>query len=218
MTARPKRRDSLDAVLAEARSCRVCAPHLPLGPRPVLRASATARLLIVGQAPGTKVHATGIPWNDRSGDRLREWLGLDRDTFYDESRIAIVPMGFCYPGVDAQGGDKPPRHECGPLWHPRIRPLVPRVGLTLLIGQYAQRFYLGAARRPSMSETVAAWRDYLPDFLPLPHPSWRNTAWLRRNPWFEAELLPVLRERVRELLEGPRRKMRGTQEDCHRRT
>lgn len=190
----------LDRVLAEARACRLCAAHLPLGPRPTLRASAGARLLIVGQAPGTKVHATGIPWNDRSGDRLRDWLGLDRDTFYDETRIAIVPMGLCYPGVDAHGGDLPPRRECAPYWHPRIRPLLTGIGLTLLIGQYAQRFYLGDRRRPSMSETVAAWRDYLPDFLPLPHPSWRNTAWLRRNPWFESELVPVLRARVAELL------------------
>ena len=192
--------NTLDLLLTEVRACRVCEAHLPLGPRPVLRASASARLLIVGQAPGTKVHATGIPWNDRSGDRLRDWLGVDRDTFYDESRIAIVPMGFCYPGTDAKGGDKPPRAECAPLWHPQIRPHLPRVGLTLLVGQYAQRFYLGKRRKASMTETVAAWRDYLPDFLPLPHPSWRNTAWLKRNPWFETELLPVLRELVHVLL------------------
>jgi uracil-DNA glycosylase len=193
---------TLDDLLLQVRACRVCAAHLPLGPRPVLRASSTARLLIVGQAPGTRVHATGIPWNDRSGDRLRDWLGLDRETFYDEARIAIVPMGFCYPGTDAKGGDKPPRPECAPLWHPQVRPLLPRIGLTLLVGQYAQRFYLGRRRQAGLTETVAAWRDFLPDFLPLPHPSWRNTAWLKRHPWFEAELVPLLRERVRGLLEA----------------
>lgn len=192
--------ESLAALFTRVRKCTLCAPHLPLGPRPVVRGRESARILIVGQAPGTKVHATGIPWNDRSGDRLREWLGLDRHTFYDETRIAIVPMGFCYPGVDANGGDLPPRPECAPLWHPQIRPHLRRVGLTLLIGQYAQRYYLGTRRRPSMSETVTAWRDYLPEYLPLPHPSWRNTAWLKRNPWFEADVIPALRARVRELL------------------
>lgn len=191
---------ALAEVLARVRACRVCAAHLPLGPRPVLRASGSARLLIVGQAPGTRVHETGIPWNDRSGDRLRAWLGVDRETFYDEARIAIVPMGFCYPGTDAKGGDLPPRPECAPLWHPEIAPHLPRIGLTLLIGQYAQRYYLGPRRKATMTETVAAWREYLPDYLPLPHPSWRNTAWLKRNPWFETELLPELRERVRALL------------------
>ncbi len=192
--------DALDRLLRRIRACRVCEANLPLGPRPVVRASTTARLLIVGKAPGTKVHASGIPWNDRSGDRLRDWLGIDRALFYDERRIAIVPMGFCYPGVDANGGDRPPRPECAPLWHPQLAPHLGRVGLTLLIGQYAQRYYLGPRRKPGMTATVTAWRDYLPEFLPLPHPSWRNTAWLKRNPWFEAELVPVLRERVGELL------------------
>ena len=191
---------SLTSLLREIRACRVCAAHLPLGPRPVLRAKASARLLIVGQAPGTKVHETGIPWNDRSGDRLREWLQLDRDTFYDESRIAIVPMGFCYPGVDAHGGDRPPRRECAPLWHARVLTFLPRVELTLLVGSYAQAHYLAERCAATMTETVQAWRNHAPRFIPLPHPSWRNTAWLKRNPWFEAELLPVLRERVRMLL------------------
>lgn len=214
MTRMPKPDDetpgeTLDSVLVRVRACTLCAAHLPLGPRPVVSGSATSRLLIVGQAPGTKVHATGIPWNDRSGDRLRNWLGLDRETFYDESRIAIVPMGFCYPGADGNGGDLPPRPECAPLWHPQIRPRLERVGLTLLIGQYAQRFYLGKRRKRGMTETVAAWRDYLPEFLPLPHPSWRNTAWLRRNPWFEAELVPVLRDRVQELLREIKQKQKG---------
>jgi len=191
---------ALSELLREIRGCRHCAAHLPHEPRPVLRAAATARLMIVGQAPGTQVHLTGIPWNDRSGDRLREWLALDRDTFYDESRIAIVPAGFCFPGLSPDGADLPPRRECAPLWHPRLRPLLRRVELTLLVGSYAQAWYLGRRQRPRVAETVAAWRDYLPEFLPLPHPSWRNTAWLRRNPWFDAELLPELRARVHAIL------------------
>ncbi len=190
----------LAALVAAARACQVCAAHLPHGPRPVLRAAASARLLIVGQAPGSKVHATGIPWNDPSGDRLRDWLTLDRETFYDERRIAIVPMGFCYPGRDSRGGDLPPRPECAPLWHPPLRAALTGVGLTLLVGQYAQAHYLGRRRRPSLTETVRAWADYGPDILPLPHPSWRNTGWLKKNPWFEAELLPELRARVRRFL------------------
>lgn len=188
------------ATLARIRACTLCAPHLPLGPRPVLRASPASRLLIVGQAPGTKVHETGIPWNDRSGDRLREWLELDRDTFYDETRIAIVPTGLCYPGRAPNGGDLPPRPECAPLWHPVILPLLPRVRLTLAVGSYAQAALLGEKRRATMTETVAAWRDHAPALVPLPHPSWRTTAWQRKNPWFDAELLPDLRARVRELL------------------
>jgi uracil-DNA glycosylase len=178
----------------------VCAAHLPLGPRPVLRGSATARLLIVGQAPGTRVHATGIPWNDPSGDRLRQWLDLDRERFYDEARIAIVPIGLCYPGTYPRGGDLPPRPECAPLWHPKLRPALPDLRLTLLVGQYAHAFYLGGRRRRSLTETVRAWREYLPEFLPLPHPSWRTTRWLQLNPWFEADVLPELRRRTRQLL------------------
>ena len=192
--------DPLARVLAEARACRHCEAHLPLGPRPVLRAAATARVVIVGQAPGTKVHETGIPWDDPSGDRLRDWLALDRESFYDETRIAILPAGFCYPGRQERGGDNPPRPECAPLWHPRIRPLLPTVELTLLVGGYAQAYYLGARRKRTMTETVLAWRDCLPDFLPTPHPSWRSTGWLRRNPWFEAEVVPELRRRVHALV------------------
>ena len=192
--------EDLAAVLAAARACQVCAAHLPLGPRPIVRAGVTARLLIIGQAPGTRVHATGIPWNDPSGDRLRDWLAVDREMFYDEGRIAIVPMGFCYPGRDTRGGDKPPRPECAPLWHPPVRAALRRVELTLLVGQYAQGHYLGRRRQASLTETVRAWADYGPDVLPLPHPSWRNTAWLKKNPWFEAELLPELRARVHRLL------------------
>jgi uracil-DNA glycosylase len=186
---------------AEARACRVCEAHLPLGTRPTFRVSPTARLLIVGQAPGTKVHATGIPWNDASGDRLRDWLGLDRDSFYDVSRIAILPVGFCYPGVDRHGGDLPPRPECAPTWQNRFLALMPRIELILLVGSYAQAFHLLARRKGGMAETVAAWREYLPRYLPLPHPSWRNTAWLRRNAWFSDTLLPDLRERVRGLVQ-----------------
>ncbi|MFQ5972238.1 MAG: uracil-DNA glycosylase family protein [Alphaproteobacteria bacterium] len=187
-------------LLAEIRRCRICAEHLPLGPRPVLRLSPQARVLIVGQAPGTKVHDTGLPWNDRSGDRLREWLWLDRESFYDASRVGILPMGLCYPGRDARGGDKPPRPECGPQWHPQVRPRMTRVELTLLVGRYAQAYYLGKRRKRNLTETVAAWREYLPDLLPMPHPSWRTTAWQKRNAWFETKLLPELRRRVHALM------------------
>lgn len=186
----------------EARACRICETFLPLGPRPVFRASTTARILIVGQAPGRLVHETGIPWNDPSGNRLRDWLGLDRATFYDERRIAIVPMGFCYPGVDKNGGDNPPRPECAPLWQRRFLALMPGIELTLLVGSYAHAFHLGAARKKTMGETVAAWRERPDHVLALPHPSWRNTGWLKRNPWFASELLPVLRRRVAALLKN----------------
>jgi uracil-DNA glycosylase len=190
----------LERLSKEARACRLCEAHLPLGPRPVFRVSTTARILIAGQAPGRLVHETGIPWNDRSGDRLRDWLGLDREIFYDERRIAILPMGFCYPGVDKNGGDNPPRPECAPTWQARFLALMPRIELTLLVGRYAQEFHLAAGRRASLTNTVAAWRDHPEALVPLPHPSWRNTAWLKRNPWFERELLPVLRRRVAGLV------------------
>jgi uracil-DNA glycosylase len=191
---------SLDRLFAEIRSCTVCAAHLPLGPRPVVRGSTTARLLIVSQAPGTKVHETGLSFNDRSGDRLRQWLAIDRDTFYDERRVAIMGMGFCYPGRDAKGGDRPPRPECAPLWHTRILAELLSVELTLLVGSYAIDYYLGAGAKRSMTATVEAWRDYAPRFLPLPHPSWRTTLFEKRNPWFEKKLLPALRRRVRDLV------------------
>jgi uracil-DNA glycosylase len=194
-----KTMNALDKLLHQARACTVCAPHLPHSPRPVLRAAATARLLVVGQAPGRKVHDTGIPWNDPSGDRLRSWLGMDRDTFYDESRIAIIPTGLCFPGTGKQG-DLPPRPECAPLWHPPLLAALPNIRLTLLIGQYAQAYYLGPRCKKTLTETVAAWKEYLPEFLPLPHPSPRNQMWLKRNPWFERDLLPVLRQKVGEAL------------------
>jgi uracil-DNA glycosylase len=191
---------AVDQLLAEVRGCRLCEKHLPLGPRPVLQASATSRLLIVSQAPGRKVHDTGIPFNDVSGQRLREWLGVDRDAFYDAGRVAIVPMGFCFPG-SGRGGDLPPRPECAPTWHPRLLPLLRQVRLTLVIGQYAQVGLLGTARATSLTDTVRAWRTHLAHgLLPLPHPSPRNRPWVMHNPWFEQELLPVLRERVSSLL------------------
>ncbi|MEO7065522.1 MAG: uracil-DNA glycosylase family protein [Rhodanobacter sp.] len=190
----------LDKLLVEIRACQICAEHLALGPRPVLQASATARLLIVSQAPGRKVHLSGIPFNDVSGDRLREWMGIDKETFYDPSRVALVPMGFCFPG-SAHGGDLPPRLECAPTWHPRLLPLLKQVRLTLAIGQYAQTGMLGIARGSKLTETVRDWRTYLAQGqLPLPHPSPRNRPWVMHNPWFETELLPVLRERVATLL------------------
>lgn len=192
-----------ERLLAEARACRLCADHLPLGPRPVLRASLSARLLIVGQAPGRKVHETGIPWNDPSGDRLRSWLQLDRERFYDERLIAIIPTGLCYPGkLPDRGGDCPPRPECAPKWHPPLRAALKEVRLTLLIGSHAQAFHLGDRAKASLAATVVAWRDFLPDFLPLPHPSPRNLNWFRRHPWFEAEVMPELRRRVHALLGG----------------
>lgn len=195
----PKTADRLDRLLREVRACRVCEEHLPLGPRPVLRADARARILIVGQAPGTRVHATGVPWNDPSGDRLRGWLGVAPDVFYDERCFAIIPAGFCYPGR-GRSGDLPPRPECAPLWHPRLRALLPSVELTLLVGQYAQAFYLARQRKATLTATVHAWREYLPDYLPTPHPSPRNTRWLQVNPWFERDVLPDLRARVAHLL------------------
>ena len=187
---------SLLKVSRDALACRLCERELPQKPRPVFLVGKTARLLIVGQAPGRRVHESGIPWNDPSGDVLREWLALDRETFYDPSRIAIVPMGLCYPGT-VDGADLPPRPECAPRWQPRFRSALPDIRLTLLVGQYAQRFYLGDARRTTLGETVRAYREYLPEFFVLPHPSWRNKAWIKRNRWFAANVIPELRKRVK---------------------
>jgi len=187
-------RISLLQVAREARACRRCEKILE--PRPVFRAARSARLLIVGQAPGRRVHETGIPWNDPSGDVLRGWLAMDREEFYDVSRIAIVPVGLCYPGT-VDGADLPPPRPCAPLWQPRFRAALPEVGMTLLIGQYAQKYWLGAHDKGSLSERVRRFHDYLPEYFPLPHPSWRNKGWLKRNSWFEADVIPQLRRRVK---------------------
>lgn len=185
-------------LLEDVRGCRLCEKNLPRGPRPTLAAATTARLLIVGQAPGTKVHETGVPWNDLSGDRLRNWLQMDRDTFYDPSRVAIIPMGFCYPGR-GRSGDLPPRPECAPRWHGPLLEELPELKLTLLVGQYAQRYYL-PDRGATLGDTVQRWHDWLPRFFPLPHPSPRNQLWLRKRPWFEEEVVPALRQEVRRAL------------------
>jgi uracil-DNA glycosylase len=192
----------LTRLLREVRACRICAADLPFGPRPVLQLASTARLLIIGQAPGSKVHQSGIPWNDASGERLRDWLKLDRSVFYDEATVAIVPMGFCYPGAGENGADEPPRPECAPHWHERLFKHIPDLQLTLLIGQYAHRHYLGAGRKGSMTETVKAFSEYAPQFFPLPHPSWRSVVWMRRHPWFEQTVIPELRKAVRKLIRG----------------
>lgn len=205
--------DGLTRLIAEISACRICldAPAgkpLPHEPRPVLRASAGARICISGQAPGTRVHATGIPFNDPSGDRLRQWMAIDRERFYDGSRIAIVPMGFCFPGQDKAGGDLPPRRECRRQWHDRLYAELPQIALILAVGAYAQAYHLGDAAKSGVTETVLRWREIaaerkaagLVPVFPLPHPSWRNTGWLKRNPWFEAELLPELRSEIATVL------------------
>jgi uracil-DNA glycosylase len=188
-------------LVAEVRACTRCAADLPLGPRPIVRGRPSARLLIISQAPGTRVHETGLSFDDRSGDRLRDWLGLDRQRFYDEARVAIMGMGFCYPGRLDRGGDRPPRPECAPLWHPRLRPHFAAVRLTLLVGTYALHHYLPASRKRPISAILVRWREFLPEYFVLPHPSWRTTAWVRSNPWFGAELLPELRRQVAQALD-----------------
>jgi len=195
----------LDRLTADIRACRLCVESplktpLPHEPRPVLRVSPTARICIAGQAPGTRVHASGMPFTDPSGDRLRDWMGVTPDEFYDAARIAIVPMGFCFPGLNAKGGDLPPRRECAETWHEPLFKHLPQLELILLVGQYAQAWHLGRTRKVSLTETVAAWREYQPRFIPLPHPSWRNNAWIKKNPWFEEDLLPVLKRDVRRLI------------------
>lgn len=187
------------SLIKEIKNCRICEAHLPLGPRPVVQASTMARILIVGQAPGIRVHETGIPFNDPSGDRLRSWMGINRDIFYDEARIALVPMGFCYPG-SADRGDLPPRKECADKWREALLSHMKKIELTIVIGQYAIEWHLGKERKKTLRETVKAWRDYAPQKMVLPHPSPRNNIWLKKNPWFEQDILPVLRRRVGQLI------------------
>jgi uracil-DNA glycosylase len=202
----------LDGLRNSIAACRICrdAPargpqdRLPHEPRPVVVISSRARILIAGQAPGLRVHESGLPFDDASGDRLRQWLGVDRQAFYDRDRFAIVPMGFCFPGYDAAGSDLPPRRECAPTWRQTVIDAMPQIELVLAVGQYAQRWHLGSARMTSMTDTVSAWQRYFltnegPAVLPLPHPSWRNSGWLKRHPWFESDLLPVLQNRVKTL-------------------
>ncbi|WP_343853379.1 uracil-DNA glycosylase family protein [Algoriphagus jejuensis] len=189
----------MESLLQRVAQCRICEKDLPLGPRPVLSVHPDSKILIVGQAPGTKVHATGIPWNDPSGDELRRWLQVDRETFYDPSVFGIIPMGFCYPGR-GKGGDLPPRKECAATWHAPLLDHLPRLQLTLLIGSYAQAYYLGAERKGTLTETVMNFESYLPQFFPLVHPSPRNRLWMRRNPWFEECVVPRLRQVVWELI------------------
>jgi len=184
---------ALPALLNEIRGCKLCAAHLPLGPNPVFSVSAQAKLLIVGQAPGAKVHESGVPWDDASGRLLREWLGVNDHLFYDKAKLALVPMGFCYPGK-GPSGDMPPRPECAPLWHAALLEHLKKIELTLLVGRYAQAFYLGEKQGVNLTATVRNFKTYLPRFLPLPHPSPRNRIWLRKNEWFDKELLPVLRK------------------------
>ena len=191
--------DRLPSLLVAVRDCRHCERFLPHEPRPIVQAGADARVVIIGQAPGSKVHASGVPWDDPSGERLRAWLGVDRAAFYDTSRFALVPMGFCYPGAGTSG-DLPPRPECAPLWHARLLGLMKRVRLTVLVGAYAQAAYLPAGGA-ALTDNVRAWRDALPRFFPLPHPSPRNGIWLRKHTWFEREAVPELRNRVAEALE-----------------
>ncbi|OBU15855.1 IclR family transcriptional regulator [Photobacterium aquimaris] len=190
----------LSNILDRARRCKIC-HDLPLGPRPIIQAHQQAKLLIIGQAPGIKVHQSGIPWHDASGERLRRWLDLDNETFYDPTQIAIIPMGLCYPGK-AKSGDLPPRKICAPHWHPQLLPQLPNIGMTLLIGQYAQQFYL-SDKPTTLTATVAAWQQWAPRFIPLPHPSPRNSIWLKKNPWFEADVVPYIRHYVHQHLKKP---------------
>lgn len=191
---------SLESLLREISACRACAGELPHEPRPVVMVSPRTRLLICGQAPGRRVHESGKPFTDASGDRLRDWIGVDSETFYRDPRIGVAAMAFCFPGTDPAGGDYPPPRRCAQLWRRRLLAELKQVELTLLVGWHAQTWALGPAAKANMTETVRAWREYAPAVVPLPHPSWRNTAWLRRNPWFDAEIVPYLRARVGTIL------------------
>lgn len=189
---------ALDELIVRIKNCTLCEPQLPLGANPVFTANANAQVLIIGQAPGTKVHNTNIPWNDPSGDRLRSWLQVDKDTFYNPKKFAIIPMGFCYPGK-GKSGDLPPRPECAPTWHNQLLEKLPNIQLTLLIGSYAQNYYLGKNKKRTLTETVKNYEDYLPNYFPLPHPSPRNRLWLKKNPWFEERVISKLRHQTKGL-------------------
>ena len=196
---------SLSSLLREIRSCEICVAEpvgapLPHEPRPVLQVSNTARLAVFGQAPGNLVHQSGKPFTDPSGVRLREWMGVSEDEFYDPARLAIIPMGFCFPGYDDKGGDLPPRKECAPAWRDALMDALPNIETAILVGGYAQKYHLAKRAGKTITATVEAWRDFAPQYFPTPHPSWRNNAWLKKNPWFQAELIPVLRKRVRKLI------------------
>lgn len=197
----PPPADGLERLLGEVRRCTICAAHLPQKPRPVLQAGSRARILIAGQAPGRRVDQSGVPFDDPSGDRLRQWMGIDARVFYDPNTIAILPMGFCYPGTGSSG-DLPPRPECAAAWRMRLLEHLPHLQLTLVIGQYAQAWHLKQTSRGTLTDTVRHWRDHGPGIFPLPHPSPRNNLWLRRNPWFEDEVLPSLRQRIAALVTG----------------
>jgi uracil-DNA glycosylase len=188
-------------LLTEIRGCEVCKAHLPLGPRPIVAAHPNAKIVIIGQAPGTKVHTTGVPWDDPSGKQLRKWLGVTDEVFYDETKIALIPMGFCYPGK-GKSGDLPPRTECAPLWHESLFDAMTQLELVILIGMYAQKYYLGKAAKNTLTETVRSYKSYLPKYFPLPHPSPRNRFWLSKNPWFEERVILELKEGVSTILKG----------------
>ena len=190
---------ALTKLVKEIRSCTLCTEHLPLGPRPIIQVSSTAKILIVGQAPGSRVHETGIPFDDPSGDRLREWMGIDKEIFYDDKKIALVPMGFCFPGT-GKSGDLPPRPECADTWRVKLLEQLSDIKLTIIVGQYAQAWHLGKSSKENLTETVMAWKSYWPKAIPLPHPSPRNNIWLKKNPWFEEEVLPSLRRKVKAVL------------------
>jgi len=189
----------MKALLSEIRDCEVCKAHLPLGPRPVVTANSEAKIVIIGQAPGTKVHASGIPWDDASGKQLRKWLDISDELFYDETKIAIVPMGFCYPGK-GKTGDLPPRSECAPLWHQKLFDFMPNIEMVILIGLYAQKYYLKKDAKKTLTETVSEYHQYLPTYFPLPHPSPRNRFWLTKNPWFEKEVVPTLQKYIHKII------------------
>lgn len=195
------RAPNLPLLLKEVRACTICTEQLPLGPRPVLQADARARILIAGQAPGRTVHDSGVPFDDASGERLRHWMGVDRELFYDPRLVAVLPMGFCYPGT-GKSGDLPPRRECAPQWRARLLAALPHIELTLVIGQYAQAWHLPGRAGTSLTDTVKAWHAHWPSVLPLPHPSPRNNIWLKANPWFVEQVIPELQRRVRAIVAG----------------